>query len=46
MRINGELWLPYYRYVNMGYCSCGYYVITGWRKIEKQEDVENRFIKG
>ena len=44
-KINGEWWMPYYRYVDMGPCSCGCYVIAGFRKIEKQEDVDGRFLK-
>lgn len=44
--INGELWMPYYRWVYNGYYSGGFYVMDGWKKIEKQEDVKERFIKG
>lgn len=45
MIINGEIYLPIYKYVNMGYCSAGFYVMYGWKKIEKREDVENRYLK-
>lgn len=43
---NGEIWLPYYKWMYMGPYSGGMYVLTGWRKVEKQEDVDNRFEGG
>ena len=45
MKINGEYWLPMYKWMYMGGYSYGMYVLYGWKKIEKQEDVDNRFIR-
>ena len=37
MIINGEAWVPYYNWVYNGPYSVGYYVLAGWRKVERNE---------
>lgn len=38
MIINGEAWIPYYKWVYMGPHSCGFYILSGWRKVERYNE--------
>lgn len=35
MIINGEWWEPCYQWVDMGPCSCGWWVLTSLKKVER-----------